>query len=128
MPELFLDSGAVTFLAEASDDARAIMAVFGSEDLWPPTVPSPVLIECLTGHPHKDALTHRFLKGCDIATSLTVPKARRAAMLRTMAGRGSAVDAALVALAEPGGFILTGDKHDLGALAANAVEVSIGVI
>jgi hypothetical protein len=126
MPGLILDSGAVSYFAEASAGyARAVLAVFGSEDLWPPVVPSVVLVECLTGHPDKDARTNRFLKGCDVTVVLTAAKARRAAKLRTMAGRGSAVDAALVALAEPGGFIITGDTHDLTALAANAIGVTI---
>jgi delta 1-pyrroline-5-carboxylate dehydrogenase len=42
-----------------------------------------------------------------------------------MAGRGSAVDAALVALAEPHGVIFTGDTDDLTKLAFNAANVSI---
>jgi hypothetical protein len=126
MPGLILDSGAVSFLASGSaDDARAVSAVFGSEDLWPPHVPSVLLVECLTGHPQKDARTNLFLKGCNVSTTLTEFTARRAAHLRTAAGRGSAVDAILVALAEPHGVVLTGDKHDLRALAANAVEVTI---
>ena len=129
MPGLVLDSGAVTYLADTStDDARALIAVFASEDLWPPRVPSVVLTECLTGHPQKDARTNKFLKGCEVTTVLTESAARRAAKLRTAAGRGSAVDAALVALAEPGGLILTGDRHDLTALAANAMGVTIEAI
>ena len=129
MPGLILDSGAVSYFAEASaEDARAVMAVFGSEDLWPPRVPSVVLVECLTGHPQKDARTNQFLKGCDVTTVLTGPTARRAAKLRTEAGRGSAVDAILVALAEPRGLIFTSDRHDLTALAANAMGVEIETI
>ena len=129
MSGLILDSGAVSYFADASADyARAVMAVFGSEDLWPPRVPSVVLVECLTGHPQKDARTHMFLKGCDVTTILTESAARRAARLRTLAGRGSAVDAALVALAEPRGLIITSDKQDLTALAANAMGVTIEVI
>ena len=129
MPGLILDSGAVSYFAEASaDDARAILAVFGSEHLWPPRVPSVVLVECLTGNPQKDARTNQFLKGCDVTAVLTEFTARRAAKLRTAAGRGSAVDAAMVALAEPRGLILTSDKHDLTALAANAKGVTIEVI
>jgi hypothetical protein len=129
MPGLILDSGAVTFLAAASADyARAIGAVFGAEDLWPPRVPSVLLVECLTGHPQKDARTNQFLKGCEVTTVVSETTARRAAQLRTAAGRGSAVDALLVALAEPIGVVLTGDEHDLSGLAANAPGVTIEAI
>jgi hypothetical protein len=47
--------------------------------------------------------------------------ARRAARLRTGAGRGSAVDAIVIAFAEGiGGLVLTQDPKDLKALAALA--------
>ena len=42
--------------------------------------------------------------------------------------RGSAVDALVVAMAEPGGTVLTGDKADIGALAAHARQVMVEVI
>ena len=42
-----------------------------------------------------------------------------------MAGRGSAVDAVIVAMAEPGGAVLTGDINDIAALAAYARNVSV---
>jgi hypothetical protein len=45
--------------------------------------------------------------------------------LRTAAGCGSAVDAIVVAVAEPRGLVVTGDKVDLTALAANAIGVRI---
>ena len=48
-----------------------------------------------------------------------------AGTLRTRARTGSAVDALLVALAEPGGTVLTGDAEDLEALAAHADGVLI---
>ncbi|MEP7113491.1 MAG: hypothetical protein ABI862_09520 [Ilumatobacteraceae bacterium] len=54
--------------------------------------------------------------------------ARRAAELRRRARRGSAVDAIVVALAEPGGNVLTGDKADIEALAAHAHDVSVETI
>jgi hypothetical protein len=126
---LFLDSGAVSYFASATlGSARARLAVLNVDEVGPPIVPSLVLTECLTGHPDKDARTNLFLKGCEITAVLSEARARRAANLRTMAGRGSAVDAALVALAEPGGLILTGDVDDLTALAANAIGVGIGAI
>ena len=41
--------------------------------------------------------------------------------------RRSAVDALVVALAEPGGAVLTGDRADLEALAALAGAVAVEV-
>lgn len=51
--------------------------------------------------------------------------ARRAGELRHLAARGSAVNAVVVASAEPGGVVLTGDIEDLGALASHADAVRI---
>jgi len=42
-----------------------------------------------------------------------------------LAGRGSAVDAVVVAGAEPGGAVLTGDVADLRALAEHAEDVEV---
>ncbi|MBW8879587.1 MAG: hypothetical protein JF614_32035, partial [Acidobacteria bacterium] len=114
---LVLDSGGVTRLAERSQQAAALILALREEDLWPPLVPSIVLVECLQGHPGRDALANRFLKTCDVVEEVPEPLARRAALLRKLARRGSAVDALVVALAEPGGTVLTSDLGDLGALA-----------
>ncbi len=54
--------------------------------------------------------------------------ARRAAELRTKSRRGSAVDALVVAIAEPGSTVLSSDGEDLGALAANAADVFIEIV
>ena len=51
--------------------------------------------------------------------------ARRAGELRHRARSGSAVDAIVVASAEPGGIILSGDVEDLRALASYATGVRI---
>lgn len=125
MTLLVLDSGGVSRLAEHTRAAAAQIVAFRSEGLWPPTVPSVVLAESLTGHPDRDANANRFLKTCDVDEALDIPNARRAAWLRTAAGRGSAVDAVVVATAEPGGTVLTGDLADLKALAAHAVDVAV---
>jgi hypothetical protein len=45
--------------------------------------------------------------------------------LRRLARRGSAVDALVVALAEPGGTVLTSDPGDLDALAQYAHDVIV---
>ena len=84
-----------------------------------------VLVECLEGHPGRDALANRFLKMCDVVEQTPETLARRAAHLRRRARRGSAVDALVVASAEDGGTALTSDTDDLEALAAHAVNVTI---
>ncbi len=125
MTQLVLDSGGVSRLARRSQDAAALIMVFAREGIWPPVVPSVVLVECLTGKPRHDAVTNRFLKVCDITEEVPEHLARRAGALRASAQRGSAVDALIVAMAEPGGSVLTGDIGDLRALAAHADAVTV---
>src|SRR5713226_3215294 len=80
-------------LAERSTRADALITVFRREGLWPPLVPSVVLVECLSGRPDKDARTNQFLKTCEVQTVLGEKLARRAAHLRGLARKGSVVDA-----------------------------------
>jgi hypothetical protein len=122
---LVLDSGGVSFLAQRSRASVALLAALRRDGLWPAMVPSVVLAECLTGQPGRDAVTNRFLKTCDIAEFAPQALARRAAALRTQARRGSAVDALVVAAAEPGGVVLTSDAGDLRALAEHATGVAV---
>ena len=122
---LVLDSGAVGKLAERSQWAAARILALRDEGLWPPVVPSIVLVECLQGHAGRDALVNGFLKTCDVLTEIPEPLARRAALLRTKARRGSAVDALVVALAEPGGTAITSDLGDLEAIASHAIRVDV---
>jgi hypothetical protein len=122
---LILDAGAVTQLADRSTRSGELIAVLRQQSLWPPVVPSVALVESLTGRPDRDANTNRLLKTCDIVTDLTEPLARRAAAVRHRAGRGSAVDAVVVAMAEPGGSVLAGDVRDLQALAEHCTDVTI---
>lgn len=123
---LVLDSGALTFLAEQTRAATASQLALQRRGLWPPTVPSVVLVESLMGHAGRDAKVNRFLKACDVVETVPQALARRAARLRMRAGQGSAVDALIVAVAEPGGTVLTQDLDDLQALAAYARSVSVG--
>ncbi|HVW30754.1 MAG TPA: PIN domain-containing protein [Polyangiaceae bacterium] len=122
---LVLDSGAVTRLAERSRSALAFLLALRKEGLWPPSVPSVVLVECLQGHAARDAAENRLLKTCDVIENVGERLARRAAFLRSRARRGSAVDALVVASAEPGGTVLTTDPDDLEALAAHADRVTV---
>ena len=125
---LVLDSGGVTGLAERSTRALALIQSLRSTQQWPPVVPTIVLVECLQGHPSRDAGTNRFLKTCVIDIAVSEGVARRAAQLRRQAGQGSAVDALVVAFAEPGGTVLTGDRADLEALAAYAHDVGVELV
>jgi len=122
---LVLDSGGVSRLARRRQDSAALIAVFKRDRLWPPLVPSVVLAESLTGRQRHDANVNRLLKTCGVTEELTERMARRAATLRALAGQGSAVDAIVVALAEPDGVVLTSDLKDLRALASHAVGVQI---
>ena len=122
---LVLGSGAVTRLAERSRSTLALILALREEGLWPPRVPSVVLVECLEGHAGRDAIANQLLKTCDVVENVPEGVARRAALLRRRARRGSAVDALVVAMAEPGGTVLTTDPADLEALAAHAQRVMI---
>lgn len=125
---LVLDSSAVSFLAERTPRAKAVLSKLVNEGAWPPVVPSVVLVECLTEHGQRDAATHRVLNECDIRELLPTRLVRRAAYLRTGARRGSAVDAIVVATAEPGGTTLTADHKDFAALAELAGGVLVEII
>ena len=120
-----MDSGGVTALARRNTESLARIQAFRRAGLWPPLVPSVVLVECLTGKQRPDVTVNRFLKTCDIAEDVPERIARRAASLRTQAQRGSAVDALVVAVAEPGGDVMSGDLGDLRALASFAADVQV---
>ena len=125
---LVLDSGGVSRLAERSRQAASLLLALREEHPWPAVIPSVVLIECLQRHPGRDAATNAFVKTCDIVEEIPEPLARRAAMLRRLARRGSAVDALVVASAEPGGTVITTDTDDLEALAAHAQDVNVAAV
>ena len=125
---LILDSGGVSRLAKRDRDTAALIIALRRRGLWPPIVPTVVLAESLTGSAKRDANTNRLLRACDVRPSVSERVARCAADLRTKARRGSAVDALVAAIAEPGSTVLTSDGVDLRALAANAADIVIEVI
>ena len=125
MTRVILDSGAIDRFARPHPDAPAQFAELKNSEFWPPLVPTVVLAECLTGRQQDDARTNRFIKTCDLLEDLPEEIGRRAAELRTQAGRGSAVDAILVALAEPDGIVLTDDNNDIKALASHTRGVRV---
>ena len=125
MPVFVLDAGGLSRLAERSLRASALLAALRRKDLWPPLVPAPVLVECLTGHAGRDANVNRLLRTCNVQERVSEVLARRAAALRFAARRGSAVDALVVASAEPDGVVLTSDLGDLRALAGHSHGVTV---
>ena len=125
---LVLDSGGLSRLAARTKTSVSLIRALTAQELWPPLVPTMVLVESLHGDAGRDANTNRFLKTCIIESTVSVDVARRAAELRRLARSGSAVDALVVAIAEPGGTVLTGDRADIEALAAHADRVSVEVI
>lgn len=125
---LVVDSGGISFLIRSVPHAADLVEKFIRDGLWPPVVPSPVLIEYLQGHAGRDARVNLLLKSCDVSEVIDVGLTRRAGWLRTRAKKGSAVDALVVAAAEPGGMVLTSDYDDLSALAAFARDVRIVVV
>lgn len=125
---LVLDSGGLSRLAARTKTSVALIRALTAQELWPPLVPTMVLVESLRGDAGRDANTNRFLKTCIIESNVGVDVARRAAELRRVDRTGSAVDALVVAIAEPGGTVLTGDRADIEALAAHADHVGVDVI
>ncbi len=123
-----LDSGGVSWLAQRSSRAAAVIGEMRTAGLWPALVPAPVLVECLTGQGGRDAPANRLLKSCDVVTDLPQALARRCARLRFEARRGSAVDAIVIGVAEPNGVVLTSDPRDISALAQVAIEVTIRAV
>ena len=122
---LVLDSGGVSRLAQRRPETVALIAVLKRDGLWPPVVPTVVLAASLSGRQRTDAVVNRLLKICDVVEELPEHIARRAGSLRALAGRGSAVDAVVIAMAEPGGAVLGGDLKDLRALASHARAVTV---
>lgn len=125
---LVLDSGGFGRLSERSKRALALIEEFRTAGLWPPVVPTMVLVESLQGHAGRDANANRFLKTVITDESVVVEVARRAAELRRRSRYGSAVDALVVAVAEPNGIVLTGDEADITALAAVSKGVAVEIV
>jgi predicted nucleic acid-binding protein len=125
---LVLDSGGFGRLGERSKRSLALIQEFRNAGIWPPIVPTMVLVESLQGDSARDANKNQFLKTVLKDENVSIEVARRAAELRRRAKRGSAVNALVVAAAEPNGTVLTGDEADITALAAHARNVSVELV
>src|SRR5918998_173836 len=93
--------------------------------MGPPLVPTLALVECLSGDAGRDEPVLRLLRTCELVSEVPVPTARRAAWLRTAAARGTAAEALVVTLAEPGGSVLSGGRRGLEA--GGAFQEVVGV-
>jgi hypothetical protein len=122
---IVLDSGGLSYLAGRSSAAAALIRSLRRDDLWPPVIPTMVLVESLQGRAGVDAPLNQFIGTCLVDDVVPLALARRAAELRRRARKGSAVDAFVIALAEPEGAVLTGDVGDLQALAALTKRVTV---
>lgn len=120
---IILDSGAVTFFARIPRTLEVLQRRLGDDEAV--VVPSAVLIECRTGDARRDTAVDRLVKRIRVEELLPNDLARAASALRTAARRGSVVDALVVAYADPGGRVITGDLKDLRALAEHAENVVI---
>lgn len=121
---IVLDSGGVTRLTERTLESLALLKKLRMMETLL-VVPSVVLVECLHGNSPKDANTLRFLRSCVVEEALTTSIARRAAELRRHSKHGSVVDAVVVASAEPGGTVISGDRIDMARLAEHARGVQV---
>ncbi|MGH9190238.1 MAG: hypothetical protein ACRD0Q_09440 [Acidimicrobiales bacterium] len=122
---LVLDAGGATTLARRDRSTAARIERLRQRSLWPPVVPTIVLVESLTGRGPRDATSNRLLRLSTIH-GLDESLARRAAELRTRAQTGSAADAVVVATAELlQTCLMTSDIDDIGPLAANAKGVAV---
>jgi hypothetical protein len=122
---LVLDSGGLSYLAARSTAAVALIRSLRRENLWPPIIPTMILVESLQARPGRDDALNQFIGTCLLEEAVPLTLARRAAEIRRRARKGSAVDALVIALAEPNGAVLAGDVGDLSALAAQTEQVTV---
>ncbi len=125
---LILDSEGVSALASPSERGvvrlrAAAIVDRARRERATIAVPLPVLAEVYRGD-GADARIDRLVRTLR-RVPLTLSIARLAGQLRTRAGRGSAVDAMVVAATVRlgGGLIATSDPDDIGALAAGYPNV-----
>ncbi len=83
---------AISTLSRRDRQTAARITALRRRGLWPPIVPTAVLVESLTGNGARDALANRVV-GLSLVHPLDDSLARRAAQLRSKARVGSAVDA-----------------------------------
>jgi hypothetical protein len=129
-----LDSGGLTGLIGRAQRARATLRWI-VESAGSIVVPTPILAECTTGDPARDAELNRILRVLQRAsTSLRSPDertARRAGQLRFRARAGDGIDALVAAEAAGDGrpcVVLTSDPADLRRLLATEPQVAVRAV
>lgn len=122
---LVLDSRAITALGRRDRQTAARITALRRRGLWPPIVPSAVLVDSLTGNRVRDALAHRTVR-LSLVHPLDEPLARRAAQLRRRARAVSAADAIVVATAELfEALVVTGERDGFARLSQHATGVAL---
>jgi predicted nucleic acid-binding protein len=131
VPALVLDTEAVNALAHptargATSLRAAAIGRLAQRHSARPIIPLPVLAEVYRGD-RTDVAVDRLIDTAADVVGITVRTVRLAGSLRAHAGRGSAVDALVVAAAIRlgGAVIATADPDDLRALAADHSNVKI---
>ncbi|MFO0762155.1 MAG: PIN domain-containing protein [Byssovorax sp.] len=126
-----LDSGGLSGLLGRSQRSRAWLRWIVEHD-GTVFVPTPVLVETITGDAGRDAEVNRVLHVLDEAvTVLQAPDeatARRAGRLRHRAKSDDGIDALVAAAAVGDGspcVLLTSDPEDLGRLLVDEPQVAI---
>lgn len=122
---LVLDSGAVTALGRRDRRTAARIAALRQRGLWPPIVPTAVLVESLSGNRVRDAFANRTVR-LSLIHPLDEPLSRRAVQLRGRARAGSAVDAVVVATAELlQAMVITGNPDFLARLSLHTNGIAL---
>ena len=75
-PVLVLDSGGFSYLAARSTATAALIRSLRREDLWPPVIPTMVLVESLQGRPGRDEPLNQFIATCLLQDSVPLTLAR----------------------------------------------------
>ena len=133
-PRCVLDSGGLSVLGGRSQRARAWLRWIVVHD-GTVTVPTPVLVETITGDAGRDTEVNRVLGVLQHETSVMVAPdeatARRAGRLRFRARTDDGVDALVAAAAVGDGspcVLLTSDHGDLERLLVNEPQVAIRAV
>lgn len=133
-PRCVLDSGGLSVLIGGSERARTWLRWVIEHD-GAITVPTPVLVETITGDAGRDAEVNRILGVLQRAASvLSAPDestARRAGRLRHRARSDDGIDALVAAAAVGDGspcVVLTSDPGDLGRLLAREPQVAVRAV
>lgn len=133
-PRCVLDSGGLTALVGGSQRAREWLRWVIEHD-GTICVPTPVLVESTSGDGGRDAEVNRVLgilqRAAGVLQAPNEATARRAGLLRYVAGSDDGIDALVAAAAVGDGsraVVLTSDPDDLQRLLQNEQRVSVRAV